>query len=67
MTMRAVIDKSKCQGHALCAMASEEFFELDELGYIATAGGEVPTGSEQRAQEGAAACPEQAITIARDQ
>lgn len=63
MTMRADIDKSKCQGHALCAMASEEFFELDELGYIATVGGEIPSGSERVARDGAGACPEQVISI----
>lgn len=67
MTIRVDIDKSKCQGHALCAIASEEFFELDDLGYIATASGEIPAGSEQQAREGASACPEQAITIVRDQ
>jgi ferredoxin len=61
--MRVNIDKSKCQGHALCAMASEDLFELDDLGYIATTSGDVPAGSEQRAQEGAAACPEQAIAV----
>lgn len=61
--MRVDIDKSKCQGHALCAMASDEFFELDDLGFIATGNGEIPSGSEQRAQLGAGACPEQVITI----
>jgi ferredoxin len=61
--MRADIDKSKCQGHALCAMASEEFFTLDDLGYIATDSDDIPADSEEAAQEGAAACPEQVITI----
>lgn len=61
--MRANIDKSKCQGHALCAMASEDFFELDDLGYIASAGGDVPDDRHEAAQQGAAACPEQVITI----
>jgi ferredoxin len=62
-SMRADIDKSRCQGHALCAMASEEFFGLDDLGYIATDSGEIPAGSEEAAQQGAGACPEQVITI----
>jgi len=61
--MRVDIDKSKCQGHALCAIASEDFFELDDLGYIATASGEIDSSSVGAAQEGAGACPEQAITV----
>jgi ferredoxin len=61
--MRADVDKSKCQGHALCAMASEDFFELDDLGYIASDSAEIPSGSETAAQDGADACPEQVIVI----
>ncbi|AFC54390.1 MULTISPECIES: ferredoxin [Mycobacterium] len=64
--MRAEIDKSKCQGHALCATASGDYFELDDLGYIASDSAEVPAGSERAAEEGAGACPEQVITIRRE-
>ena len=61
--MQVDIDKSKCQGHALCAMASEDYFELDDLGYIASDSGEVPAGKEQAAEQGSGACPEKVITI----
>ena len=61
--MNVEIDTSKCQGHALCAMASAEFFELDDLGYIATSSGEIPAGSEDAAEQGAGACPERVISV----
>ncbi|MCV7280257.1 ferredoxin [Mycolicibacterium flavescens] len=61
--MRVDIDKSKCQGHALCAMASGDYFELDDLGYIATDSGDVTGGAENAAHDGAEACPEKVITI----
>jgi ferredoxin len=61
--MRADIEKWKCQGHALCAAASDNFFELDDVGYIASDSGEIPPGSERAARDGANACPEQVIAI----
>ena len=38
-------------------------FVLDELGFNVTEPGEVPPEKEGQARRGAAACPEQAITI----
>lgn len=60
--MRVQIERSKCQGHAMCEMASGGFFELDDLGHIARTGGEVGTGNEDAALAGADACPERVIT-----
>jgi ferredoxin len=60
--MRVQIDRSKCQGHAMCEMASGGFFELDDLGHIASTDGDVGAGNEAAALSGADACPERVIT-----
>jgi ferredoxin len=61
--MKVEIERSKCQGHAQCELMSDGFYELDDLGFIATADGEVPAESEEAAQFGAGACPERVIAI----
>lgn len=44
-------------------MAAPELYQLDETGYSALGVLEVPAGMETAAREGAAACPERAISI----
>jgi ferredoxin len=40
-----------------------ELFRLDELGYNASDGDEVPAGKEEKARMAAASCPEGAISL----
>ena len=61
--MKIVVDKSRCSGHARCAATAPDLYELDDLGYVAIDELEVPAGMEKQAQDGAAACPERAITV----
>ncbi|HLM06233.1 MAG TPA: ferredoxin [Blastococcus sp.] len=61
--MKIVVDKARCSGHARCAAAGPDLYELDDLGYNALTELEVPAGMEKQAQDGAAACPERAITL----
>jgi ferredoxin len=61
--MKAVIDLSKCSGHARCYATDPELFQTDDSGYALRSEFEVPAGSEDIAREGAAACPERAITV----
>ncbi|KAA9163670.1 ferredoxin [Amycolatopsis acidicola] len=61
--MKVRVDTAKCSGHARCAAAAPDLFELDEDGYALPLDGEVPAGQEEDAREGAMSCPEQAITI----
>lgn len=61
--MRIVVDKSKCSGHARCNAVAPEVYELDDLGYVDVGDMEIPAGLEQAARDGAAACPERAITV----
>ncbi len=61
--MHIEVDRSKCQGHALCALMSDDYFTLDDIGYIAAASGEVLPEGGDRARRGAEACPERVFTI----
>ncbi|WP_433761383.1 ferredoxin [Nocardia sp. CA-135398] len=61
--MKITIDSSLCSGHARCAAAAPELFELDDDGYALPFAGEVPAHLEDAAREGEMACPERAITI----
>jgi ferredoxin len=60
--VKITIDTSTCSGHARCAATAPEVFELDDNGYALPFDGEVPAGVEDKAREGAFACPERAIT-----
>lgn len=63
--MKIRIDKAGCVGNARCAAVSVELFPLDDEGYIATDGFDVPKGMEELARRGARACPER-IIVAED-
>ena len=57
------IVRSRCAGHARCAALAPTLFALDQEGYIAVDGFDVPSGDEALAQRAARACPERAITF----
>jgi len=61
--VKVVVDSSLCAGHAQCAALGPDVYELDDGGYCAIRETEVPAGLEGQAKDGAAACPEGAITI----
>jgi ferredoxin len=61
--MKIVVNKDKCSGHARCNAGGPDVYELDELGYVAFTELDVPVGLERQARDGAAACPERAITL----
>lgn len=61
--MKIAIDTSLCSGHARCAATAPEVFQLDDSGYALPFDGEVPAHLEEKAREGAFACPERAITV----
>ena len=63
VVMNIEIDSSKCQGHALCALMSDDYFTLDDIGHIASTSGEVPPDDQNRARRGVEACPERVFTI----
>jgi len=64
--MKIVVDKQRCVGHARCAAAAPEIYDLDENGYIAFTAKEVPHDLQAQARRGARACPERVIQIEND-
>ena len=61
--MKIVIDRSRCVGHARCAAIAPELYILDDDGYIANDGFDVPEGQEALASRDARACPERVISV----
>jgi ferredoxin len=61
--MKIRIDKARCVGNARCWAIAPELYSLDDEGYIATEGFDVPPGKESLARRGARACPERVIEV----
>jgi ferredoxin len=61
--MRVHIELDQCEAHGRCAAADADLYHLDDDGYAARADFDVPAGSEEAAQRGAAACPMSAIRV----
>ena len=61
--MRVTVDRSRCQGHALCVMHAPDLFDLDDDGQSRARADLVPGGQEPAARAAEAGCPEQAIMI----
>jgi ferredoxin len=61
--MKIVVNKDKCSGHARCNAGGPDVYELDDLGYVAITELDVPPGLAGQARDGAAACPERAISL----
>lgn len=63
--MRVDIERSRCQGHGLCAMFGPELFSLDEAGFglVSVDDPTLPSHLEDTARRAAANCPERAIVL----
>jgi ferredoxin len=61
--MRVRVDLNLCTGHALCYSVAPDVFDLDDTGHCLLTAADVPRDREQKAEAGAAACPERAITL----
>lgn len=64
--MKIVINREGCVGHARCQAVAPDLYPLDDVGYIETAGFDVPQGMETLARNGAKACPEKIIRTVDD-
>lgn len=64
--MKIRIEKAGCVGNARCAAIAPDLYPLDDDGYIATEGFDVPEGSEGIARRGARSCPERIIFVEED-
>lgn len=63
--MRVEVDPNICEGHGQCNVVAPDVYELDDDGYCLINKPEVPAHLETQAEEGAFACPVQAITVTR--
>ena len=62
--MKVSVDKTRCQGHTLCAMIAPDAFELDDVdGHASPVSEVVDPDMEEQVAEAAHSCPEQAIVI----
>jgi ferredoxin len=62
--VRATIDSAKCMGHGMCYSLAPNVFEDDDEGYGHVIGdGEVSQAHAEEARNGAANCPEGAISV----
>ncbi len=61
--LRVVIDKPACCGYGLCAEICPEVFKLDGNGIVYVDDSLVPEGLEEKAREGAEACPQSALAV----
>jgi len=61
--LKASVQRGKCCGYAICAELCPEVYKLDDQGFAFTEDALIPVELEARAREGAAACPELAITL----
>lgn len=60
--MRIKLDRTLCDGFALCAVHSPDIFSLDEWGYASVVGGnEISEENEQRVRRALLDCPVHAI------
>jgi ferredoxin len=64
--MKIRIEKAGCVGNARCAAAAEALYPLDDEGYIATEGFDVPPGQELLARSGSRICHERIIFVEED-
>jgi ferredoxin len=61
--LRVVVDKPACCGYGVCAEICPEVYKLDENGFVFLNVPLVPAGLEDKAREGAEACPQSALAV----
>lgn len=61
--MKIKVRRDLCCGAALCMQYAPDVYRLDELGYNASDGEDVPPSKEEAARKGADVCPESAIEL----
>lgn len=62
--MRVIVDRSRCQGHALCVMNAPGVFDLDDEGHARVLADPAPHGLDAEIRAAVGGCPERAITAA---
>jgi len=63
MSLKVIANRAACCGYGVCAEICPEIYLLDENGIVVLATDTVPEGLEEKAREGAAACPQNALEV----
>ncbi len=61
--LKVIVNKPACCGYGLCAEICPEVYKLDKNGIVYLDDPLIPPGLEEKAREGAAACPQDALSI----
>lgn len=61
--LKVVINKPACCGYGVCAEICPEVYKLDENGFVYVESAIVPKELEEKAREGADACPQFALSV----
>jgi ferredoxin len=61
--IKVEVDKMACCAYGLCAEICPDVYKLDDNGVAYAEDELVPEGMEELAREGAAACPQLAISV----
>ncbi len=61
--LKVVVNKPACCGYGVCAEICPEVFKLDENGIVLVENEIIPDGLEERAKEGAEACPQSVLKV----
>ncbi|BBX62590.1 hypothetical protein MSAS_17640 [Mycobacterium saskatchewanense] len=60
--MKVIVDKDKCQGHAMCHAVAPSVYPIDDDGYVAIEAADVDEADRLPAMLGIETCPERAIS-----
>jgi ferredoxin len=61
--LRIIADRAACCGYGVCAEICPEVFGLDDNGIVTLKTEFAPPGLEEKAREGAQACPQSALSV----
>jgi ferredoxin len=59
--VKIIADRSACCGYGVCAEICPEIYKLDQNGIVVVEDAVVPVELEEKAREGAEACPQSAL------
>lgn len=63
--MKIELDRTKCSVLGICESVAPDFFEVTDDGDIAVLHEDVPEGRREELEEAIAACPTEALRLAR--
>jgi len=64
--VRIIADRSACCGYGVCAELCPEVYKVDDIGVVALLMEVVPESLQDKAREGASACPTNALRVVEE-